>query len=153
MNLPTLASSNGASTSSKIQNGAGLIKYIANNIAVAVKVRSPPLNCVIEDGRLPLGLATISTAVSARLVGSTKIKSQESSSVNNALKSIEVRKQANSLSGQAEAFDRGEIDQHGNRTELGKQKDAEQLAKSHNEAEVKLLAVHAEQTAAVAAAT
>lgn len=30
---------------------------------------------------------------------------------------------------------------------------AEQLAKSHNEAEVKLLAVHAEQTAAVAAAT
>ena len=26
------------------QNGAGLIKYIANNIAVAVKVRSPPLN-------------------------------------------------------------------------------------------------------------
>jgi hypothetical protein len=40
-----LASSNGASTSSKIQNGAGFNKYIENNRAVAVK-------CLLSTGKL-----------------------------------------------------------------------------------------------------
>ena len=84
VNLPTLASSSGASTSSNIQNGAGLIKYMANNKAVAVNVFSPPLNWPIDEGRLPFGFATISIAVSARFSGSTITISAVSSSVNNA---------------------------------------------------------------------
>lgn len=76
----------------------------------------------------PVGVGRSGNASSRRT--SKQAAKRIDQSVNNALKSIEVRKQANSLSGQAEAFDRGEIDQHGNRTELGKQRDAEQLAKS-----------------------
>ena len=40
---------------------------MANNKAVAVKVFSPPLNCVIEEGRFPLGFAMISMPVSGNL--------------------------------------------------------------------------------------
>lgn len=76
----------------------------------------------------PVGVGRSGNASSRRT--SKQAAKRIDQSVNNALKSIEVRKQANSLSGQTEAFDRGEIDQHGNRTELGKQRDAEQLAKS-----------------------
>ncbi len=76
----------------------------------------------------PVGVGRSGNASSRRT--SKQAAKRIDQSVNNALKSIEVRKQANSLIGQAEAFDRGEIDQHGNRTELGKQRDAEQLAKS-----------------------
>jgi hypothetical protein len=76
----------------------------------------------------PLGVGRSGNASSQRT--SKQAAKRIDQSVNNALKSIEVRKQANLLQGKADAFDRGEIDQHGGRTELGKQKDAEQLAKS-----------------------
>lgn len=76
----------------------------------------------------PVGVGRSGNASSRRT--SKQAAKRIDSSINNALKSIEVRKQANSLQSQADAFDRGEIDQHGGRTQLGKQRDAEQLAKS-----------------------
>ena len=78
-----LASSNGASTSSKIQNGAGFNKYRANSKAVAVKVFSPPDSCERDLGFLPLGLAMISIFDSKGLSSSSRIRLQLSSSVNN----------------------------------------------------------------------
>ena len=85
VNLPTLASSSGASTSSSIQNGAGLIRYMANRNAVDVSVFSPPDNCVSVLGFLPLGCAYISMLLSARFSGSVRRRSQLSSAVNSAL--------------------------------------------------------------------
>jgi len=55
LNLSILASSSGASTSSKIQKGAGFKRYIENNNAVAVNVFLPPLNWLIPNGRFPFG--------------------------------------------------------------------------------------------------
>ena len=54
-------SSRGASTSSNIQNGAGLSSNIAKTSAKAVKAFSPPDNCEIEEFFLPGGLAIITT--------------------------------------------------------------------------------------------
>ncbi len=55
LNFSMFASSNGASTSSKIQNGAGLSGYIANYKAVAIKVFSSPDTCAMLCRHLPLG--------------------------------------------------------------------------------------------------
>ena len=44
LNLEILVSSKGASTSSKIQKGAGLSKYKEKSKAIAVNVFSPPDN-------------------------------------------------------------------------------------------------------------
>jgi ABC-type dipeptide/oligopeptide/nickel transport system ATPase subunit len=55
-NLVTLASSSGASTSSKIQIGAGLVKKTANIKDNAVKACSPPDNKEIDCNLFPGGL-------------------------------------------------------------------------------------------------
>src|SRR5690606_37600929 len=83
LNLSMLVSSNGASTSSKIQNGAGFRRYRENSRAVAVNVFSPPESWLIDNGRFPFGLAMISISDSSGLVGSDRIRSQVSSSLNN----------------------------------------------------------------------
>ena len=57
-NLVTLASSRGASTSSKIQIGAGLVKNTAKTSDNAVKACSPPDNNVIDCNLLPGGLTS-----------------------------------------------------------------------------------------------
>src|SRR5690606_398061 len=82
LNLSILVSSKGASTSSKIQNGAGFNKYKENNRAVDVNVFSPPESWLIDKGRFPLGRATISISDSKGLFGSLNTISQESSSLN-----------------------------------------------------------------------
>ena len=76
--MSILLSSNGASTSSKIQKGAGFNKYIANNKEVAVNVFSPPDNWFIEIGFFPFGLANISILDSKGLLWSDNNKSQSS---------------------------------------------------------------------------
>ncbi|MNS94001.1 hypothetical protein D3C72_1282020 [compost metagenome] len=83
LNLSILVSSKGASTSSKMQNGAGFNKYSENRMAVAVNVFSPPESWLIVKGRLPLGRAIISISDSNGSLGSTNTKSHESSSLNN----------------------------------------------------------------------
>ncbi|MNV39358.1 hypothetical protein D3C71_1309350 [compost metagenome] len=55
LNLSILVSSSGASTSSKIQKGAGFDRYKENNNAVEVKVFSPPESWLIDNGRFPFG--------------------------------------------------------------------------------------------------
>ena len=57
-NLVTFASSSGASTSSKIQIGAGLVKKTAKTSDNAVKACSPPDNNVIDCNLLPGGLTS-----------------------------------------------------------------------------------------------
>src|SRR5690606_39980866 len=79
LNLSILVSSNGASTSSNIQNGAGLSRYNENRRAVAVRVFSPPDSWLIDNGRLPLGSAIMSISDSKGLSGSVNIMLQESS--------------------------------------------------------------------------
>ena len=59
LNFEILVSSSGASTSSKIQNGAGFKRYKENNKAIAVSVFSPPDNWLMDCGFLPLGFAII----------------------------------------------------------------------------------------------
>src|SRR5574344_2065746 len=54
---PTLASSNGASTSSSTQNGAGFKRKIAKTKAKAVSAFSPPESKAKELLRLPGGRA------------------------------------------------------------------------------------------------
>src|SRR5690606_24843804 len=88
LNLSILVSSKGASTSSKIQKGAGFNRYNENNIAVAVSVFSPPDDWLIESGRLPLGFAIISISDSNGLSGVVKTRSQESSSLNKERKTL-----------------------------------------------------------------
>ncbi len=83
LNLSMLASSSGASTSSKIQKGAGLRRYIENSSAVAVNVFSPPESWLIVNGRFPFGLAMISISDSSGLFGLASLMSQSSSSLNN----------------------------------------------------------------------
>ena len=63
-NLVTFASSNGASTSSKIQIGEGLIKKTANIKAIAVSACSPPESNVIDCSFLPGGLTSNSKPAS-----------------------------------------------------------------------------------------
>lgn len=70
LNLSIFVSSNGASTSSNIQNGAGFNKYRENSKAVDVNVFSPPDNWFIDNGRLPLGLAMMSISDSNGFLGS-----------------------------------------------------------------------------------
>jgi hypothetical protein len=61
VNRPMFSSSSGASISSRMQNGVGLIKKLAKSRAIAVKVFSPPESMVIPFKRLPGGCTTIST--------------------------------------------------------------------------------------------
>src|SRR5690606_115718 len=82
LNLSMLVSSNGASTSSNIQNGAGFNRYNENRSAVAVNVFSPPDNWLIDNGRLPFGRAIISISDSNGFAGSVNTISQESSWLN-----------------------------------------------------------------------
>ena len=63
-NLVTLASSKGASTSSKIQIGAGLVKKTAKTKDKAVKACSPPDNKVIDCNLFPGGLTNSSKPAS-----------------------------------------------------------------------------------------
>ena len=63
-NLVTFASSSGASTSSRIQIGAGLIKNTANIKAIAVKACSPPDSKVIDCNFFPGGLTKSSKPAS-----------------------------------------------------------------------------------------
>ena len=63
-NLVTFASSKGASTSSKIQIGEGLVKKTANINDKAVRACSPPDNNVIDCSLLPGGLTSISKPAS-----------------------------------------------------------------------------------------
>ena len=60
----TLASSNGASTSSRTQIGEGLVKKIANTNDKAVNACSPPDNKVIDCNLLPGGETNISNPAS-----------------------------------------------------------------------------------------
>ena len=83
LNLSMFASSSGASTSSKIQKGAGFNKYIENSNAVAVNVFSPPESWLMVSGRFPFGLAIMSISESSGLLGSANFKSQSSPSLNN----------------------------------------------------------------------
>ena len=55
-NLVTLASSSGASTSSKTQMGAGFVKKTAKTNDKAVRACSPPDNNVIDCNLFPGGL-------------------------------------------------------------------------------------------------
>ena len=63
-NLVTLASSKGASTSSKIQIGAGLVQKTAKTRDKAVRACSPPDNNVMDCNLLPGGLTNISKPAS-----------------------------------------------------------------------------------------
>ena len=63
-NLTTFESSSGASTSSKTQIGAGLVKNTAKIMASAVSACSPPDNSDNDCMRLPGGLARISRLAS-----------------------------------------------------------------------------------------
>ncbi len=63
---PMLASSSGASTSSRMQNGAGLSWKIANTSATAVIAFSPPESSEMLLTRLPGGRAMIATPASSR---------------------------------------------------------------------------------------
>ncbi len=83
LNLSMFASSSGASTSSKIQNGAGLRRYIEKSRAVAVNVFSPPLSWLMVSGRFPFGLAIMSISDSSGREGSANRRSQSSPSLNN----------------------------------------------------------------------
>ena len=74
-NASTFTSSNAASTSSSIQNGAGLDLIIANNNEIAVNVFSPPDNNEIVVSFLPGGQAIISIPVSLILFGSVNLSS------------------------------------------------------------------------------
>ena len=62
---PTFASSSGASTSSRRQNGVGLIRKMAKMSETAVKAFSPPERRFTDASFLPGGCATISTPGSA----------------------------------------------------------------------------------------
>ncbi|MNN91023.1 hypothetical protein D3C81_2090740 [compost metagenome] len=53
----TLASSSGASTSSRTQTGAGLARKTPKISAAAVRACSPPLIRLMTDSRLPGGQA------------------------------------------------------------------------------------------------
>ena len=66
--VSTLASSKAASTSSRMQNGAGLDFMIAKSKLIAVKVFSPPDKAEILFNFFPGGEAIISTPVSSRLL-------------------------------------------------------------------------------------
>src|SRR5256885_12954517 len=57
VNRPTLASSRAASTSSRMQNGLGLLRKIASNRATAVIVFSPPDISEMLRSSLPGGRA------------------------------------------------------------------------------------------------
>ena len=63
-NLVTLASSNGASTSSKTQIGDGFVKNTAKTSDNAVSACSPPDNKVIDCNLFPGGLTNISKPAS-----------------------------------------------------------------------------------------
>ena len=63
-NLVTLASSKGASTSSKTHIGEGLVKKTAKIKDSAVKACSPPDNKVIDWSLFPGGLTNISKPAS-----------------------------------------------------------------------------------------
>ena len=67
-----LASSNGASTSSRTQKGDGLIRKIAKIRAMAVRAFSPPDNKPTFCKRLPGGCTTISMPVSSRSCSSVR---------------------------------------------------------------------------------
>src|SRR5690606_40128718 len=82
LNLSMFVSSSGASTSSKIQKGAGFNRYKENSSAVAVRVFSPPDSWLMERGRLPLGRAMMSISDSNGLSGMLSTRSQLSSSLN-----------------------------------------------------------------------
>src|SRR5207302_877805 len=61
----TLASSSGASTSSRTQIGAGLVRKMAKISATAVSACSPPDSNVRVDSLLPGGCAMISSPASS----------------------------------------------------------------------------------------
>ena len=63
-NLSTFASSSGASTSSRIQIGDGLVKKTANISDKAVNACSPPDNKVIDCNLFPGGLTNNSSPAS-----------------------------------------------------------------------------------------
>ena len=65
-NLPTLLSSSGASTSSRIQNGAGFNLKMEKTSATAVRAFSPPDKRWILLFFFPGGLAMTVTPVSSR---------------------------------------------------------------------------------------
>ena len=75
-NRNVLASSSGASTSSSMQKGEGLYKYMANNKAMAVSAFSPDDSCVMEIGFLPRGCAKMSMSDSKGFCGLISFKSQ-----------------------------------------------------------------------------
>src|SRR5690606_28379074 len=81
-------SSKGASTSSKMQKGAGLSRYKENRRAVEVSVFSPPESWLMDKGRFPFGRAIISISDSRGKSGLLNTKSQESSSLNKERKTV-----------------------------------------------------------------
>src|SRR3989338_3185895 len=76
-NLSVLASSSGASTSSKTQKGEGLTENSENSKAKAVSAFSPPDNNEICCGFFPGGLAIMSKPDSNGFVSSIKTKSAD----------------------------------------------------------------------------
>ena len=73
----TFASSSAASISSSTQKGIGLRRSIANNIAIAVSARSPPLRSPIFCNFFPGGCANIS--IPASRTSSVSLVSKRSS--------------------------------------------------------------------------
>ncbi len=69
------ASSSAASTSSRMQNGLGLLRKIANSSATAVSVFSPPLISEMLRSSLPGGRAMISMPLSNTSDSSSKTTS------------------------------------------------------------------------------
>ena len=69
---PMLASSNGASTSSNIQNGLGRNWNIASSSETAVSAFSPPLNNEMLINGLPGGEVIISTPASSTSTPSSR---------------------------------------------------------------------------------
>src|SRR5690606_20624674 len=88
LNLSILVSSNGASTSSNIQKGAGFNRYSEKSKAVDVNVFSPPESWLMDNGRLPFGLAMISISDSKGLSGLLSTRSQLSSALNRDRKTL-----------------------------------------------------------------
>ena len=71
---PMLASSSGASTSSRMQNGEGLYWKIANRSEIAVSAFSPPESSITFCRRLPGGCAITSMPLSRRSSSSIRVR-------------------------------------------------------------------------------
>ena len=87
--LATFTSSRAASISSNMQNGAGFIFSIANNIAIAVSAFSPPDNSIMFCSFFPGGCTLMSIPHSSMLASSSSINSAfppPNSSMNTSLK-------------------------------------------------------------------